>query len=80
MATKEQIREALAKAGEALRNLESLVGEGIPEDMWVGGDEDQEMDDIQEAFEISYTLFPLYCENEYQEVENYAEYLMEKGR
>ena len=74
MATKEQIRAAAEKAGEALRELEALVNEGIPGDMWeFGKTEDEDFDNVVEAYDIATLLFPMYMDNEYAEIDMYAE-------
>jgi hypothetical protein len=77
MATKEQIREALKKAGDALKELETLVNEGIPKDMWTFDQtEEEDLENVDEAYEIAALLFPMYMEESYYEVENYADSLI----
>jgi hypothetical protein len=77
MATKEQIRAAADKAGEALRELEALVNEGIPGDMWeFGKSEDEDFDNFVEAHDIATLLFPFYVDGEYMEIDVYAEGLI----
>lgn len=69
MATRKEIRQAYSEASLALKKLMSLVEQGLPAEMV----DDEDEYTFYEVYDIATILFPLYMEDEYMEIEMYAE-------